>query len=171
MKQLVVTYFLIVFLIHAYDVHAQGEYAGQLPLIDGNIRYEKVLEIAPKELDEHAKSVMEWMSDEGFAALGTIQKTDDRFIIRSSGQMDCLWGPNDFRELYKEIRFTLELVVKSDRLQYSFGDFMVQDQTSTYHLEIYKMEDNRDLKYTSAMHREIDAKIRAYIESLQLKMN
>ena len=115
-------------------------------------------------------SVLEWMSQEGLRPTEK-QRSVDRFFIKGSGQLQCLWGPNDYSELYKKISFTVELTVKEDRLQYAFNDFMVHDQNSAYHLEIYKMESKRDLKYTESMHVEIDSIVLEYIRSLQLKMN
>ena len=171
MRPLHITYLFSLFLTFTCAVQAQVEHLGVLPVIEGNVVYQKVMEIDQKPLDEQIGSVMKWMSEQGFRPSASVRWSNDRVYCNGSGSMKVLWGPNDFRELYKEIHFKLELVVKKDRLQYTFRDFMVHEQSATYHLEIYKMENGRDVKHSVKMHWQIDAEIRNYLNSLFLQLN
>ena len=171
MKQSLITYLLSLSVFCSISAIAQSQPKGLLPIKDGNVCFESVVEIDIKELEDHMASVLTWMSEKRISPSAPVRKEQDRIYCYGSGRMLALWGPNDYRELYREVSFDLQIVLKKDRLQYTFSNFRVHEQNKAYHLEIYKMENKRDLGHTAEMHRQIDSGISKYVNSLFLHLN
>jgi len=81
-----------------------------------------------------------------------------------------LWGPNNFEQYFKKLKFDIEVVVKKDRYQYRFDHFVVQDGSREVQLEIFQTDTRLGARYNSAFYKEIDLKMNGLFESLHAEL-
>ena len=89
-------------------------------------------------------------------------------VIR--GSIQVLWGPNNFEQYFKTVKFDIQMVVKKDRYQYRFDHFVVKDGTREVQLEIYQSDTKLGGRYNPDFYREIESKIKVLSEELQSAM-
>ncbi len=115
--------------------------------------------------------VKDWFSlqDFSFEQLPKNDRTRER--AQGRGSIEVLWGPNNFEQYFKTLKFEIEIVVKNDRYQYRFDHFVVQDGSSEAQLEIYQSDTKLGSRYNADFYREIDQKMNGLIENLHVSLN
>jgi hypothetical protein len=137
-----------------------------LPTSGGEVVFTEVKELKEQQIDLHMKKFEHWfsMNELGFEKIQESDNTRDK--ARGRGSIEVLWGPNNFEQYFKTVKFEVLIVVKKDRYMYRFDNFVVQDHSSESQLEIYRSDTKHGEKYNPMFYKEIDEKINVLIESL-----
>lgn len=161
------TLFVIILSVSIFSAKAQNALVQNLPTSGGEVVFTKVKELKERELDIHMERVEEWFAKNGFS-FEQVQENDySRDKARGRGSIEVLWGPNNFEQYFKTLKFEIQVVVKKDRYQYRFDHFVVQDGSREAQLEIFQSDTRLGGRYNPAFYREIDHKMNILIESLQ----
>ena len=161
------TLILILILFALYSARAQNALVQNLPTSGGEVVFTKVKELKEEELEIHMRKVEEWFAKNGFSFEQAQEDDYSRDKVLGRGSIEVLWGPNNFEQYFKTLKFEIQVVVKKDRYQYRFDHFVVQDGSRESQLEIYQSDTRLGARYNPAFYREINHKINALIESLQ----
>lgn len=165
MKKVIIPLLICIVLNCPYAL-SQNVLAQSLPTSGGEVVFTKVKELKEQQIDLHMKKIEYWFSKNelGFEKIQESDNTRDK--ARGRGSMEVLWGPNNFEQYFKTVKFEVLVVVKKDRYMYRFDNFVVQDQSSESQLEIYQSDTKHGEKYNPMFYTEIDEKIKVLIESL-----
>ncbi len=145
---------------------SQNGLAQNLPTSGGEVVFTEVKELKEKQIDLHMEKMEQWfqLNQLDFEKIQESDNTRDK--ARGRGSIEVLWGPNNFEQYFKTVKFEVFVVVKKDRYMYRFDNFIVQDQTSESQLEVYQSDTKHGEKYNPMFYKEIDDKINVLIESL-----
>ncbi len=154
------------FLAVMFSVKAQNALVQNLPTSGGEVVFTKVEELKEQELEVHMSRVRKWFDKNGFS-FEQVQEDDySRDKGRGRGSIEVLWGPNNFQQYFKTLKFEIQVVVKKDRYQYRFDHFVVKDGSREEQLEIYQSDTRLGGRYNPNFYREIDHKMNALIQNL-----
>lgn len=165
MKKIIIPLLLCIVLT-CPDALSQNALAQSLPTSGGEVVFTEVKELKEQQIDLHMQKIEHWfsMNQLGFEKIQEGDNTRDK--ARGRGSIEALWGPNNFEQYFKTVKFEVHIVVKKDRYMYRFDNFVVQDQSSESQLEIYQSDTKHGEKYNPMFYKEIDEKINVLIESL-----
>ena len=161
---------VLAFLISLHSGSAQNALAENLPTSGGEVVFTKVEELKDQDLEIHMNKVETWFVKNGFS-FEQVQEDDyskDKALGR--GSIEVLWGPNNFEQYFKKLKFDIEVVVKKDRYQFRFDHFVVQDGSREAQLEIFQSDTRLGGRYNPAFYKEIDHKMNGLIESLHAEL-
>ena len=161
---------LSLFSLFGLQIHAQKLLLDVLPLINSKVVYKNVLEVSGTSKIELQKKSLLWFNNMNISVTQNKPLDDTHQFISGGYSFKTLWGPNDFPELYKEIKFKINLTLKNERYQYEINTFIVKEPNQTAQLEIYKMDHKKHHKYNKAFYQRIDAEINMIIASLEKVM-
>ena len=161
---------LSLFLLFGVQIHAQKLLLDVLPLVNSKVVYKNVLEVSGASKMELQKKSLLWFDNMHILVTENKPLDDTHQFITGDHSFRTLWGPNDFPELYKEIKFKISLTLKNERYQCEISTFIVKEPTQATQLEIYKMDHKRQYKYNKAFYKRIDAEIRSLMASLEKAM-
>lgn len=160
------TFLLLLILFFNTGVVAQNFLEQNLPTQGGEVVYLKVDESPELPIHEQVHKVNNWFSQQHFPYSQVSENDKSRDIVSGQGKTMILWGPNDFEQYYKEIKFAVQIVVKKDRYQYRLDQFIVKDGASEIQLEIYKSDDKNGIRYNPHFYKRIDEHMNKLISSL-----
>jgi hypothetical protein len=164
-------YALFLFIaVFAYSVEAQNALVQHLPTSGGEVVFTKVRELEEQELKMHMNKVEAWFVKNGFSFEKVEENDYSRDKVRGRGSIEVLWGPNNFEQYFKKLKFDIQIVVKKDRYQYRFDHFVVQDGSLEAQLEIFQSDTKLGSRFNPAFYEEIDHEMNDLIESLQRAM-
>jgi hypothetical protein len=161
---------VLAFLISLHSGSAQNALAENLPTSGGEVVFTKVEELKDQELEIHMSKVETWFVKNGFSFEQVEEDDYSRDKVRGRGSIEVLWGPNNFEQYFKKLKFDIEVVVKKDRYQYRFDHFVVQDGSREAQLEIFQSDTRLGRRYNPAFYKEIDHKMNGLIESLHAEL-
>jgi len=166
-------YTLLLFIISAsiYSIEGQNALVQHLPTSDGEVVFSRVKELEEEELETHMDRVEAWFVKNGFSFEQVEEDDYSRDRARGRGSIEVLWGPNNFEQYFKKLKFDVLVVVKKDRYQYRFDHFVVQDGSREAQLEIFQSETRLGGRYNPAFYKEIDRKMNGLIESLHVELS
>jgi hypothetical protein len=165
-------YALLLFILTAsiFSIEGQNALAQHLPTSAGEVVFTQVKELREEELETHMLGVEAWFVKNGFSFEQVEEDDYSRDRARGRGSIEVLWGPNNFEQYFKKLKFDIEVVVKKDRYQYRFDHFVVKDGSREEQLEIYQSDTRLGSRYNPDFYREIDHKMNALIESLHTEL-
>ena len=165
MKKITTPFLLYLLLTSPYAI-SQNVLAQNLPTSGGEVVFTEVKELKEQQIDLHMEKMEHWfqLNQLDFEKIQESDNTRDK--ARGRGSIEVLWGPNNFEQYLKKVKFEIFVVVKKDRYMYRFDNFVVQDQSSESQLEIYQSDTKHGEKYNPMFYKEIDDKINVLIESL-----
>ena len=165
-------YTLLIFCLLAatQNAMAQNALVQNLPTSGGEVVFTKVKELQEQDLKLHMNKVQEWFNHNKFSFKQVEEDDYSRDKARGRGTIEVLWGPNNFEQYFKTLKFEIQVVVKNDRYQYRFDHFVVQDGSREAQLEIYQSDTRLGGRYNPAFYSEIDHKMNDLIESLHDSM-
>lgn len=161
---------LIWILFALHGVRSQNALDQNLPTSGGEVVFSKVKELKELELELHMSKVEEWFTQNNFSFELVNENDYSRDKAEGRGSIEVLWGPNNFEQYFKTLKFEIQVVVKKDRYQYRFDHFVVQDGSREAQLEIYQSDTRLGGRYNPAFYREINHKMNVLIENLQSLM-
>ena len=156
----------LTFLVSLHSASAQNALVENLPTSDGEVVFTKVEELKDQDLESHMNTVETWFVQSGFSFERVEEDDYSRDKARVRGSIEVLWGPNNFEQYFKTLKFEIQVVVKKDRYQYRFDHFVVKDGSREEQLEIYQSDTRLGSRYNPDFYREIDHKMNALIENL-----
>lgn len=162
--------FVIIFSVAMHGAKAQNTLVQNLPTSGGEVVFTKVKELKEQELKIHMQKVEEWFAKNGFSYEQVQEDDYSRDKAQGRGSIEVLWGPNNFEQYFKSLKFDIQVVVKRDRYQYRFDHFVVKGDSREEQLEIYQSDTRLGGLYNPAFYREIDHKMNALIESLHAEL-
>jgi len=162
--------FLFIFSASIHSVEGQNALIQHLPTSGGEVVFTQVKELHEKELEAHMERVEAWFVKNGFPFELVEEDDYSRDKARGRGSIEVLWGPNNFEQYFKKLKFDIQLVVKKDRYQYRFYHFVVQDGSREAQLEIFESDTRLGARYNPAFYKEIDLKMNGLIESLHAEL-
>lgn len=161
---------LLFILLLASSINGQDLLLDVLPLIDAKVTYKNVHEvIGNSKMDLYNKAVS-WYENETIPLEINQPLDDTHHNLSGTYTFKTLWGPNDFPELYKEVKFKIILTLKNERYQYKISNFMVKEPNQSTQLEIYKMDHKKLYKYNKAFYQRIDSEVKNLLERLEIAM-
>ena len=169
MKKICALLFFI-FYLAICESTAQNALVQLLPTSGGEVVFTKVRELDEQELERHMIKVEAWFVKNGFSFEQVEEDDYSRDQARGRGSIEVLWGPNNFEQYFKKLKFDIEIVVKKDRYQYRFDHFVVQDGSSETQLEIFQSDTRLGGRYNPSFYKKIDHKMNGIIESLHTEM-
>ena len=119
------TLLLFILVLSLPNVRAQNALAQNLPTSSGEVVFTKVKELTDQELDQHMKKVEAWFKQNDFSYEKIEEEDYSRDKARGRGTVEVLWGPNNFEQYFKTLKFDVHVIVKEDRYQYRFDHFVV----------------------------------------------
>jgi hypothetical protein len=157
---------LFVFLIcFCLEAEAQKLLGGVLPLSHSEVVYQKVIEVIGEPKLNLQNKALDWFDQTGISVTENKPLDATHHMISGSFTFKALWGPNDFKELYKNVDCRVTLILRNERYQYEFSDFTVRTPQQSVQLEIYQA-DTRLRKYNKAFYKRIDQQVRLLIDKL-----
>lgn len=144
---------------------AQKLLGGVLPLSDSEVVYKKVIEVTEENKLDLQNKALGWFDQTGIIKTGNKPLDSSHHMMSGSCTFKALWGPNDFKELYKNIDCKVILILKKDRYQYEFSGFTVRTPQKSVQLEIYQA-DSKWHKYNKAFYKRIDQQVQLLIDNL-----
>lgn len=157
---------LLTFFISLQLSRAQNALVQNLPTSGGEVVFTKVEELKDEEIQFHVNNVKGWFSQNGYS-FELVQEDDySRDKAIGQGSIKVLWGPNNFEQYIKTLKFKIQVIVKKDRYQYRFDHFVVKEGSLEAQLEIYQSDTKLGGQYNPAFYREIDHKMNVVIENL-----
>ena len=165
-------YALLLFFFTAsiHSIEGQNAMVQHLPTSGGEVVFTKVKELDEEELEIHMDRVKAWFARSGFSFEQVEELDYSRDKALGRGSIEVLWGPNNFEQYFKKLKFDIEVVVKKDRYQYRFDHFVVQDGSREAQLEIFQSDTRLGGRYNPAFYKEIDHKMNGLIESLHSEL-
>lgn len=160
--------FIMIFTV--VSVKSQNSIAEFLPLKSSKVEFLDVIEekgTSPEILGDKAS---QWMKDQKIQNLERSYPDEKKIAIKGQWSMQLLWGPNNFKELYKTVKCHVEIIAKKDRYQYRFSDFIVQEPGREIELEIYKSDQKKQSRYNEEFYKRIDTEVKNLIEDLSQRM-
>lgn len=164
----VITFLFVFSLVQAYG---QDKLLNVLPLVDSKVVYRHVHEVASDDKLELQHKAQTWFRDSHIPIHENKPLDDAHQQIVGEHSIKALWGPNQFDELKKTVEFKIELILKKDRYQYKFSNFVVKDRNKAIQLEIYQMDQRKLQKYNRDFYNRIDEEIKVLILSLTEAMS
>ncbi len=161
---------LFIFTASINSIEGQNALVQHLPTSGGEVVFTKVKELHEEELEAHLDRVEAWFVKNGFSFEQVEEEDFSRDKARGRGSIEVLWGPNNFEQYFKKLKFDIEVVVKKDRYQYRFDHFVVQDGSLEAQLEIFQSDTRLGGRYNPAFYKEIDHKMNGLIESLHAEL-
>ena len=161
---------LLSLFVATFGVRAQNALTQNLPTSQGEVVFVEVKELQEQELDQHMAKLADWFSGNDFVFEKVTEDDRTRDKARGRGSIQVLWGPNNFEQYFKTVKFDIQMVVKKDRYQYRFDHFVVKDGTREVQLEIYQSDTKLGGRYNPECYREIDSKIKGLSDELQSAM-
>lgn len=142
-----------------------------LPLIDSKVTYKNVNEVLGNTKIDLCGKANELFDQEAMDL--TIDKplSDTHHFISGTYKFKTLWGPNDFKELYKEIECKVSLTIKNERYQYEISEFIINEPNQLIQLEIYQSDHKKLQKYNKAFYARIDAEMEKVLTLLEKTMS
>lgn len=137
-----------------------------LPVVNGKIAYIQVFEAMGLNDKQIAERAGQWLTDikaENIKS-DSIQIRRNRTTAKSA--LRVLWGPNDFKELYRTVSFRIEIISKTERFQIKLYDLRVREPGSDIHLEAYKTDYKKDHQHNKAFYTKIHTQFSQLIEEL-----
>ncbi len=165
-------YALLLFslLVATHSAKAQNALVQNLPTSGGEVVFTKVKELKEQDIQFHMNNVQEWFVQNQFPFEQVEEYDYSRDKVQGRGTVEVLWGPNNFEQYFKKLKFDILVVVKNDRYQYRFDHFVVQDGSREAQLEIYQSDTRLGGLYNPAFYNEIDHKMNDLIESLHTSL-
>ena len=165
-------YTLLIFclLVATYNAKAQNALVQNLPTSGGEVVFTKVKELQEQDLKLHMSRVQKWFSQSKFSFEQVEEDDYSRDKAHGRGTIEVLWGPNNFEQYFKTLKFQIQIVVKNDRYQYRFDHFVVQDGSREAQLEIYQSDTRLGGRYNPAFYSEINHKMNDLIERLHISL-
>ena len=162
--------FSFFFLTHfCLKVNGQKLLMDVLPLIDAKVSYKDVLEVPGEAKSKLEEKVVKWFEDNNIELMSNKAIDNAHQILTGTHSIIALWGPNDFKELRKTVRFSIRITLRNERYQYEFSGFTVETPQQLVQLEIYQM-DSKLSKYNKAFYKKIDTEIIKLIDTLKTAM-
>jgi hypothetical protein len=149
---------------------AQNALVQNLPTSGGEVVFTKVKELQEQDLMLHMNRVREWFNHNKFSFEQVEEDDYSRDKAQGRGTIEVLWGPNNFEQYFKTLKFQIQVVVKNDRYQYRFDHFVVQEGSREAQLEIYQSDTRLGGRYNPAFYSEINHKMNDLIESLHASL-
>ena len=149
---------------------AQNALTKNLPTSQGEVVFIEVKELQEQGLDLHMAKLANWFSANDFSFERVQEDDPTRDKAKGRGSIQVLWGPNNFEQYFKTVKFDIQMVVKKDRYQYRFDHFVVKDGTREVQLEIYQSDTKLGGRYNPDFYKEIDSKIKGLSDELQSAM-
>ena len=162
---------LICLLSLVWEVASQNALSQYLPTSGGEVVYTRVHELEEMTISDHLISAERWFADYRFPSDRINSNDPNKGIISGNGSIRVLWGPNSFEQYFKVVRFSIELVVKSDRYQYRLDQFVVSEDNQEAQLEAYQSGTKMGARYNPAFYREANHKIELMIRDLEIRMS
>ncbi len=165
MKQISLMLFLFVI-----QMNGQKLLLDVLPIINSKVVYKNVFEVSGTSKLELQKRALDWFDERNISVRENKPLDDTHQIISGEHSFKTLWGPNDFPELYIEVKFKVNLTIKNERYQYEISDFIVKETNQATQLEIYKMDNKKLYKYNKEFYKRINAEINNLIARMEKAM-
>lgn len=154
-----------------FSVKSQSSIADFLPLKASKVEFTNVIEQKGGSIEAFAEMAGQWMKDQEIQDQQISYPDEKRVRLNGRWSTTVLWGPNDFKELYKDLKCDVEIIAKKDRYQYRFSNFVVQEPGREIQLEIYKSDENKMGKYNEDFYKRINVELMNTIEGLNRKMS
>ena len=166
-------YKLVCLLIFAvvFSIKSQNSIADFLPVKASKVEFTNVIEKKGGSMEAFMELASQWMKDQKIKDLQISYPDEKRVRLKGRWSTTLLWGPNDFKELYKDLKCDIEIIAKKDRYQYRFSNFVVQEPGREIQLEIYKSDENKMSKYNEDFYKRINVELINTIEGLNRKMS
>jgi len=161
---------LLFIIIYTSVSEAQNKYLGNLPLKNGKVNYNEVIEIKGISKDEFYSRAKHWLLDNNIYATDSLVNENKVEIYEGKDSFKVLWGPNDFKELYVEVYYSVIFEFRNSRYKYEITNFIVKEATKQIQLEIYKMKSKKNMKYNNLFYKRIDEHVKKLIDSLERSM-
>ncbi len=161
---------LLSFIIFTVVCDAQNRYLGNLPLKNGKVNYNEVIEIKGISKDEFYSRAKQWLLDNNVYPTDSIIIKNKVEVYEGKGAFKILWGPNDFQELYVDVYYSVIFEFRNSRYKYEITNFIVKEATRQIELEIYKMKYKKNMKYNNLFYKNIDEHIKKLFDSLEKSM-
>ncbi len=162
---------LLVLLFAFQMLGAQNPLEQALPTEEGKVVFVQVNELSDKETELHAEAVKHWFSMNDFPYKQREENDLSRDLIEGRGSIKALWGPNNFEAYLKTLKFRIEIIVKKDRYQYRFYDFIVVDGSQEAQLEIFRTDTRLGARYNPGFYQKVEQKMNLLIEELDQRLN
>lgn len=162
---------LLFLLLLTHSIHGQALLMEVLPLSNAKVTYKKVHEVIGDTKTDLSNKAINWFENEAIPIEINNPLDDTHHYLSGTYSFKTLWGPNDFPELYKEVRLTINLTIKNERYQYEISKFIVYEANQSTQLEIYKLDQKKLYKYNKAFYQRISIEINKLITSLVKTMD
>lgn len=153
------------------SINGQGLLLDVLPLIDSKVTYKNVNEVLSSSKIDLSTKAGEWFKKEDIVLEEEKTLDDAHHYLAGTYKFRTLWGPNDFKELYKEIECKVFLTVKNERYQYVISDFIIKEPNQLIQLEIYKSDHKKLYKYNKAFYSRVNDEINKLVTELEQEMS
>ena len=163
--------FIICLIFIQLGVWSQNTLDQNLPTSGGEVVFTAVKELRDAEIGQHHVFVKRWFDDYDFPFEQVNENDESRDILEGRGTVRVLWGPNNFEQYFKTLKFRIEVVVKKDRYQYRLDHFVVVDGSQEAQLEIFQSDTRLGALYNPAFYRDLDHKMNLLIQDLQTRLN
>ena len=157
---------LMGFLLLPPSIMAQNSLEQFLPTSQGKVVFIQVNEINDREIEDHMKAAKTWFSNNDFQHQQREETDLSRDVIEGHGSLKVLWGPNNFEQYLKTLKFRIEIILKRDRYQYRFYDFVVVDRSQEAQLEIFRTDTKLGARYNPDFYQDIHHKLELRINKL-----
>lgn len=161
---------LLICSIISIECFSQNKFLDILPVKNGKANFTKVLEVDGVSQKEFYNRAKYWLIDTEDLQSNMVYSDSIYDEIKSKGEINALWGPNDYPELYLSIGYTIKLNFRNNRYKYEFTNFIVKKSEVEMQIEIYKMENTKNKKYNTLFYKQIDEQIQILITSLEKAM-
>ena len=161
---------LVCFLLSLQSIEAQNSLEQILPTVEGRVVFVEVSELNEKEIELHAEAAKQWFSMNGFQFIQREENDFSRDVIEGRGSFKALWGPNNFEEYLKTLKFRIEIILKRDRYRYRFYDFIVVDGSQEAQLEIYRTDSKLGARYNPGFYQKIEQRMGLLIRELDQRI-
>ena len=158
---------IIAFFLNPMSIIAQSAAVQHLPASGGEVVFTEVKELKEQEIVLHLEKIKEWFLDNEFSYEQIEEDDYSRDKAQGRGSMTVLWGPNNYEQYFKTLKFDIAVVVKKDRYQYRFDHFVVEDGSRESQLEVYQTDTKLGGRYNPAFYKEIEEKMQVLIDDLQ----
>lgn len=161
---------LLFLLLFVNSIIGQVLLLDELPLIDSKVTYKKVNEVLDHSKINLCAKAGDWFHKEVIVLDVDKPLDGTHHYLSGTYRFKTLWGPNNYKELYKEIECTVSLTVKNERYQYEFSDFIVREPNQVIQLEIYQLDHKKFHKYNKAFYKRVDTEIKDVLAKLEKTM-
>lgn len=162
---------ILLFLIIFTSVcEAQNRYLGNLPLKNGKVNYNEVIENKGVSKDEFYSRAKHWLLDNNIYPTDSLVNENKVKIYEGRDSFKVLWGPNEFKELYVDVYYSVIFEFRNSRYKYEITNFIVKETMGQTQLEIYKMKYKKNMKHNNLFYEKIDEHVKKLIESLERSM-